>query len=112
MLLKGKQCHSQPHMNAELQLQMHFDRGNPELSSLFCLPNFITMAQMPSFVTLQLHMFISLSLNMTLTNDCFIVLGSQEPLRTEILFWGGQHKVHTESQTPDLVKTSLAHLRP
>lgn len=65
---------------------MQFDRGNPELPSLFCLPNFITMAQMLSFVTLQLHVFISLSLNMTLTNDYSTVPRSQEPLRIEILF--------------------------
>lgn len=85
--IKRKQCHSQPHVNAKLELQMQFDRGNPELPSLFCLPNFITIAQMLSFVTLQLHVFISLSLNMTLTNDYSIVPRSQEPLRIEILFF-------------------------
>jgi len=75
-------------MNARLELQMQLDRGNPELSSLFCLPNFITMAQMLSFVTLRLHAFVSLSLNMTLTNDCSTVLGSPAPLRTEVFIWG------------------------
>lgn len=96
---RGKQCHSQPHINARLELQMQFDRGNPELSSLFCLPNFITMAQMLSFVTLQLHVFISLSLNMTLTNDCSIVPRSQASLRIEIFILGKDDRMHTEHLT-------------
>lgn len=96
---RGKQCHSQPHMNAKLELQMQFDKGNPEMSSLFCLPNFITMAQMLSFVTLQLRVFISLSLNMTLTNDCSRVPRSQAPLRTEIFMLGKYDRMHTEHLT-------------
>lgn len=90
-------------MNGRLELQMHFDRGNPELSSLFGLPNFITMAQMLSFVTLQLHVFISLSLNMTLTNDCSIVPRSQAPLRTEISVLERDDRMHTEHLILDIL---------
>lgn len=99
---RGKWCHSQPHMNTRLELQMQFDRGNPELSSLFCLPNFTTMAQMLSFVTLQLHVFISLSLKMTLTNHCSIVPRSQAPLRIEIFILVKDDRMHTEHLTVDL----------
>lgn len=57
------------------------------------------MAQMLAFVTLQLHVLISLSLNMTLTNECSIVPRSQAALRTEIFILGKYDRMHTEYLT-------------
>lgn len=64
---------------------------------------------MLSFVTLQLHVFISLSLKMTLTNYCSIVPRFKRPSELRFLFWG---RMHTEHLTVDiLVRTAETPLK-